>query len=381
MSGWLDGWRRVDNPRTGGGTYDPENEGYPWRIVLHTIEGRNIPNTAAHQYPPQLWYNPATREKIQTIPLDRSGFALYQSASAPYYTNRARAIQVELVGFAAEAGAWPDSHLVNIAQDVVVPVVEWVRNVGGNIDLSDPAVPLPGAIPNSARENAPQRLHPDVWAFGPIGLCSHRHVPMGDDHWDTGALDTRRIRDLAVELLGGLNPGNVTPGPSQPSPWEDDEMAIQMMSDPAQGGDGTVYMMFGPWCWAFSDDAIRVAFEQTGTLKPGILKVHQATINGYDYQGVLEHDMGTLKTGPTPPTVVLEGGQYNAITQGVNNSYQNLAAQNAATLAAVRAIPVAAAKVDPVMLPAAPVVDVKASLVQATVQELLDEVAKRTKAA
>src|SRR5436190_520883 len=147
MTGWLDGWRRVDNPRSGGGTYDPDNEGYPFRIVLHTIEGRNFPN---------------------------------------------------------------------IAQDVIVPVVQWVRAQGGDIDLSDPAVPLPGAIPNSAREDAPQRLDPHVWAFGPIGLCGHRHVPMGDDHWDAGALDMRKVAAYARELLGGG-----PPKPPQP-PQEDD---------------------------------------------------------------------------------------------------------------------------------------------------------------
>jgi hypothetical protein len=327
-----------------------------------------------------LWFNPATREKIQTIPLDRSGFALYQSSSAPYYTNRARAIQVELVGFAAEAGSWPDSHLLNIAQDVIVPVVEWVRSVGGSIDLSDPAVPLPGAIPNSAREDAAQRLDPKVWAFGPIGLCSHRHVPMGDDHWDTGALDTRRIRDLAVELMGGLIPGSVTPGPSpQPSPWEDEEMAIQMMSDPAQGGDGTVYMMFGPWSWAFSDDAIRRAMESTGTLKPGIAKVHPATINGYDYQGILEADQGTLKTGPVPVAATIDPAQLAPIQGAVNNAYANLSAQNAATIAAVRAIPVPRA-VDAAMMPAA-VVDRAAVLAEASVAELAAELARKTQAA
>jgi hypothetical protein len=156
-------------------------------------------------------------------------------------------------------------------------------------------------------------------------------------------------------------------------------MAIQMMSDPAQGGDGTVYMMFGPWSWAFSDDALRRAMESTGTLKPGIAKVHQATINAYDYQGVLEADQGTLKTGPVPVAATIDPAQLAPIQGAVNNAYANLAAQNAATIAAVRAIPVPRA-VDSAMMPAA-VVDRAAVLAEASVAELAAELARKTQAA
>jgi hypothetical protein len=197
--GWLAGWIPVMNPRSGGGTYATDYYGYPYRIILHTMESRGMGNPATHQYPPHLWYNPATREKVQTVPLDRAGFALYQGGDAPHYTNKARALQVELVGYAEEAGSWPDQYLVNIAQDVVAPLCQWVASQGGRINLGN--VPLPGAIPNSAREDAPQRFDPQVWADFD-GLAAHRHVPMGDDHWDTGALDLRRIARYAAELLG-----------------------------------------------------------------------------------------------------------------------------------------------------------------------------------
>jgi hypothetical protein len=156
-------------------------------------------------------------------------------------------------------------------------------------------------------------------------------------------------------------------------------MAIQMMSDPAQGGDGTVYMCFGPWAWAFSSDAIRQAMEQTGTLKPGIAKVHPATINGYDYQGILEADQGTLKTGPVPVAATIDPAQLAPIQSAVNNSYANLSAQGRETIAAVRAIPVPRA-VDPAMMPAAPV-DKAAVLRDATLDELLAAVRSKTQAA
>lgn len=193
----------VANARNGGGTYDPEGFGYPWRIVLHTIEGSaNRSVIANHPYPPHAWYDPPTRRLYQTVPLSRSAFALYQAPDAPHYTNRARALQVELSGRAAETASWPQEWLNNITQDVVVPMCQWVAQYNGaSIDLS--FAPDPGAIPGSARADAPQRVAPGTWALA-SGLYSHRHVPMGDDHWDTGGLDTPRIAAHARLLISGL---------------------------------------------------------------------------------------------------------------------------------------------------------------------------------
>lgn len=209
MSDILPGATWVNNPRSGGGSFDPEGEGYPYRIVLHLTQSRNMPDVSTHQYPPHLWYHFINRTLLQTVYLDRSGFALYQGPYAPYYTNRANCLQVELIGYSEEAETYPDEYLRNIAEDVIVPLIQYVRSIGYDIDLSDEAVPLPGAIPNSAREDAPQRLDPDIWAFGPIGISAHRHIPMGDDHWDTGLLNIRRIRDITLELLTGI-PGVLT---------------------------------------------------------------------------------------------------------------------------------------------------------------------------
>lgn len=210
--GWLPGWEYVENPRSGGGTYDPEGEGYPWRFVGHSIEGENIPNTSTHQYPPQLWYNRRTRQKIQTISLLRSGFALYQSPVAPYYTNRARALQCEVTGRAVESMDWTERELRNIAEDVLVPVIRFVRAQGSDLDLSDPAVPEPGQVSSSAYEDAPQRLEPAIWAFGPVGYVGHRHVPMGDDHWDELS-PHRLIARYAKEILGEAG-GSTNPVPT-----------------------------------------------------------------------------------------------------------------------------------------------------------------------
>lgn len=209
--GWLPGFEQVYNPRTGG-TYDPEGEGYPWRFVGHSTESRNMPDVANHPYPPQLWLCYETGQKIQTINLLRSAYALWQSPTAPYYTNRARAVQCEFVGYAEESSSWSDDKLHWFAENAIVEFVRFVRVQGSDVDLV--TVPPLGVVSMSATADAPQRLDPRVWAFGPIGYVTHRNVPMGDDHWDMMAPPEKMLR-FARQILGEA-PDSTIPVPTQP---------------------------------------------------------------------------------------------------------------------------------------------------------------------
>jgi hypothetical protein len=72
-------------------------------------------------------------------------------------------------------------------------------------------------------------------------------------------------------------------------------MLTQISSDPAQGGDGTLYVVDGLKAWALNNDATRVALEAIGVLNaPGdgsfghVFNVHPATIELFDKQGTLE---------------------------------------------------------------------------------------------
>jgi hypothetical protein len=203
--GLVPGATWVQNPRNGGGTYAA---GYPWRICLHTIEGAlgtlsaSLPGS--HAYPPHLWVDPSTRKLYQTVPLTRSAFALYQGDGP--YTNKARALQVEIAGHAATAGTWPDEWLTNIAADVIVPFVDFVRSQGSDINFDN--VPPIGAIGGSASEHAPQRLTYQAWT-DLDGLCTHRHVP-DNDHWDSGTLNVPRLVEITRELLGSSSPATPT---------------------------------------------------------------------------------------------------------------------------------------------------------------------------
>ena len=230
----------VANARNGGGTYDPESWGYPWRIVLHTIEGStSVGLIAGHPAPPHLWYNPATRALYQTVPFSRSGFALYQSPGGVHYTNKARALQVEIAGFAAEAASWPQEWLNNLAVDVIVPICQWVASVGASINLLD--APEPGPIPGSAANDAPQRFNATRWAtFN--GLCSHRHVWSNGDRWDTGGLDTPRLAQHAALIVGGL----ISDVPGRTPTLEDDDMSIIVqLNEPADPQHGSLWAVDG----------------------------------------------------------------------------------------------------------------------------------------
>lgn len=191
----------VYNSHNGGGTYATDIN-YPWRITWHEIQGSaNKSVIEGHASPPHLWYAPSTRKLYQTVPLSRSAFALYHASDAPYETNKARTIQIELEGYSDYVANEPDEWLNRIAEDVLVPICQWVAEQGGSIELLN--TPGPFAIPGSARADAPQRFTPEQWRdFN--GVCCHAHVPMGDDHWDTGAMDIQRISQHAAYIIGGM---------------------------------------------------------------------------------------------------------------------------------------------------------------------------------
>lgn len=192
----------VPNARNSGGTYADDGIDYPYRVVWHQIQGGANPDVISnHSSPPHLWYASQKRILYQTVPLSRSAFALYQASNAPYKTNKARAIQIELDGYSNFVASEPIEWLQNIAEDVLAPICSWVDDQGYQINLD--LIPPPWVIPGSAYPNAPQRFEPTYWAkFN--GTCAHANVPMGDDHWDTGALDIWWIAEHAKLYIAGL---------------------------------------------------------------------------------------------------------------------------------------------------------------------------------
>jgi hypothetical protein len=94
-------------------------------------------------------------------------------------TNRDSAIQVEIVGFAAQSPGWPD------------PMLQWladgIKEICDREGIDAHAHPrFVGEAERPAGEGAAQRMSPAQWdAFN--GVCGHQHVPE-NEHWDPGGL-------------------------------------------------------------------------------------------------------------------------------------------------------------------------------------------------
>lgn len=187
---WLPGYTRLSGRRSGALPRVPDA---PARCVLHTDEaGSNTRSLAQrHQFPPQLWVNPAAREKYQLISLDRTGYALLHPAGAPETNHMGRCIQVEIAGHARDTHEWPDEWLRWIALEVVRPIHEHA------------GVPLVAHRPvgldsvEAYGRHAPTRMSRAAWrTFS--GFCTHQNVP-DNEHWDCGRLDLGRILTYAQE--------------------------------------------------------------------------------------------------------------------------------------------------------------------------------------
>lgn len=180
MVAWLEGVERIPNARSEGGTY---LDGVPWRFTAHTTEA--VPKSLdsarlmaeRHEYPPHLWAWPEKDWVAQTVRLDRSAFALLHPKGTPE-TNKMRAIQVEIIGRAADTPTWPVEWWEWIGRRVLRPIID----AGYPINLTQIA-PTTGT--DGYGTGGAVRMTRDAWRnFG--GVCGHANVP-DNHHWDIGA--------------------------------------------------------------------------------------------------------------------------------------------------------------------------------------------------
>lgn len=194
--GYLDHAIWVTNDHNGGGTY---TEG-SWKIVIHEIQGSANPAAIVnHPYPPQLWYRPDARVLYQTVPLTRSGFALEHYSGTPE-TNKSHAIQVEVAGYTTAVADEPIEWLDNIAEDVIIPICQFVSRQGGQIKLMQYSSDF--FYPGSASEDSPNRMSWDEWTNFQ-GITGHAWVP-SNSHYDPGAMNLARIATHAALTVGGI---------------------------------------------------------------------------------------------------------------------------------------------------------------------------------
>jgi hypothetical protein len=179
--GWIPGFEQI--PAThAGGTY----AGAPWRLVLHSTEGNTVAGAVAAYWSSGSWphftVDPGAGRRSQHYDTGTAARALMHPPLSPA-TNGANAIQIEIVGYAANTiPHLTDDELDWLALDVVNPI----RAVCP-FRLDAPAfVPYPASYGIGA-----QRFTWNQWALF-AGICGHEHVP-GNDHGDPGQINVARI--------------------------------------------------------------------------------------------------------------------------------------------------------------------------------------------
>lgn len=223
MELWAPFATRLPLPSAGGWA-----SGYPYRGVIHTTEG-STPSGAFAAYNSSgngPHFTVAAGAVWQHIALDQAAKAL-KNLSGGVETNRARAVQIEVVGYAAHP-LWSDALITTMRKLMV-----WLEATCGIRAVA----PLQGfkAYPASYGLTNGVRMSNANWtAFN--GWCGHQHVPE-NDHGDPGAIPIARL------LQRGTNPVVVLPMYSPPigpfaAVWQD-ETTKQVIA--AASPDGAVY--------------------------------------------------------------------------------------------------------------------------------------------
>lgn len=164
--------------------------GAKWKLVLHTTEGNGFGAMDAvltsKDAQPHVLIDPGTRRVKQYIPLNEYARALEHPIGTPD-TNRARCVQVEIVGFAA-----PNKS----ARDVAEESLQWYANLGALCELLRHRTPFDRRVYHTFELGA-RRITAAGFAQAE-GIIGHMHVPsQPSGHWDPGRLDT----DLLIQTM------------------------------------------------------------------------------------------------------------------------------------------------------------------------------------
>lgn len=167
------------SPRTWhpGATRAPYSDAGPFvtgkpKLVWHTTEGSSLP--AYSNSAPHFTLNPKTGQLWQHIPINRAAKTLKHPAGT-VETNRANAIQVELIGFARDTDNWPRTYYAPIAN-----LARWIE-VNARVPRRCGVKFFVGTA----------RLQGQAW-LNYSGHCGHSHAPH-NDHWDPGAFQINHV--------------------------------------------------------------------------------------------------------------------------------------------------------------------------------------------
>jgi len=178
-----------------GGSY----VGKPFRVVLHTTETAGVPGYGNGATAPHITYVPKTRRWVQHTDFNTAARAL-RNVSGGVQTNRANALQVELVCYSAKNIADQSSSRLWVGDLTDDHYLDLRNFLSWTYDAFDVASTWPEKQAFSSREaNASGfRMTGTEWnEFD--GVCAHQHVPE-NTHWDTGALDWTKLMEEGADM-------------------------------------------------------------------------------------------------------------------------------------------------------------------------------------
>jgi len=169
---WIDGYEQIKGNNAGNFT------GGGKKLVIHTTEGRTALGAVAAYKKNNSWphftISYEEKKQIQHLPLNLAARSLQNDTKDGYDTNRANAIQIEIVGYANETSSWPQSKLDWIAQQF--------KKIYDNYQF--------GLSYPEFRQGT--RRFGDKEFVDYSGIVGHAHVP-DNNHWDPGALNVAYI--------------------------------------------------------------------------------------------------------------------------------------------------------------------------------------------
>lgn len=186
--------------------------GYPARGVLHTTEGSTASGATSAYSKNNSWPHftlSETAKVFQHLAINVAARAL-RNLSGGVDTNRAHAIQIEIVGFASKPTAYSKAQL-----DALRDLMRWIEQNAGVKSKG------PGRAFATKYGQKELRFTNAEW-YNFDGWCGHCHVPE-NDHWDPGAIDLESLLSVPavpsivvgtpMEVDVQLTPVSITLGP------------------------------------------------------------------------------------------------------------------------------------------------------------------------
>lgn len=189
-----------------GATWDPAPvdggpfaDGYAPRGVIHTTEGWTYASARAAYRAHRGWphftasWEGQRFQAWQHLDIGRAARALKNPAGG-VQTNRARAVQIELVGTADKRNEerWGDLYVANFPEEFLAGVAALMRWVEQTCGVRREA---PGLAwiehPEAFGQRNGLRMGAQGWRLF-RGWCGHQHVPE-NEHGDPGRLDIARL--------------------------------------------------------------------------------------------------------------------------------------------------------------------------------------------